>query len=173
MKLNLFFKVRDSYGLRDPVVYVNGQPVRFSPVEKGGYAVEAQTEENGEFEIRIIRKSLLSIKYWFGWTVLFWFFGIFGLFAPRFKKYEEQEIFYSASGKADADAHINFDIVSSATGDKPVVTAESDVPLCEEGVLCAYNAKVKKRRKIYKIFNILFRIAVVLGAALGVLLYLI
>lgn len=172
MKLKILCKKTAINKKTAPVVYLNGRIVRF---EKGagdeaGFGVcETELGESGAFEVRVVKKSLLTVHGWFWWTLLFWVMGIFGIFAPRFAGNERFELFYSASGELTGDGEIRLFIDGRHKKDgSPAVTAESGVTLERQGEFWVENAKVKKRKRGFTALTIIFWLAAIAGIVAGV-----
>ena len=69
----------------DEAVYYEGKRLPLKKENKTTYSAEIPDGE-GEAEIRIVRRSELSDKFWALFALLFWVIGIMGFFTPRYSK---------------------------------------------------------------------------------------
>ena len=152
--------------LCDAAVYANGKLVNFKReklLKNNLFAHVAHIETEGRVEICLIKRSPLTFKNWFLRTALFWLIGIFGLFSPRFpKRFDTLNYKLTAELTEDAEITLKVNMTRADQPSAPPVYALSTVNFTEENNVWETDSIARKRRKGYRIFNILFWILAVI-----------
>lgn len=162
----MILTVRAMGNLQGAGVYSDGKRLKFKKI-KNAAGAEAKIETDGHLELSVIKRSPLGFKNWFGKVFLFWLFGIFGLFTPRYKKqYKALNYKLEADISSDAEMTLRVGAPNARTAVPPVI-AEAAFAFSEEGNTWYDDAAAKKHRKYYHIFNALFWILLLAGSAVS------
>ncbi len=167
MKLTLFKRG----GLCDASVYVGGKLVSFRrEVQPDGKKADvALLNADGLTDIFIVKRHPLTFEGWLIRTALLWLFGIFGIFSPRLpKRFDRLEYRLTGDVKEDTTMVLSVESPRALQPDFAPVRVETDVPFTEENNRWFFDVKARKRKKGYKIFNMIFWLAAALSAVIAI-----
>ena len=133
-------------------------------VENGREFVEPQLNADGTAELQFVRQHELSSRWWWLSAILFWIVGLTGLFTPRYStfyyslncnvKVSEQ---YDGVALRFAKQYRNNRYNNNVS--EVYVVGDGRAQISNGSYV--YDQKASRRRKLYKVFSWLARIAVV------------
>lgn len=143
--------------------YLNGKRLKF---KKDGKRLAAECEAEGDIELRIFSKSLLSFDKWFLKWLLLWFLGVFGLFSPHFRKTDKYYIDYRLFGKVTEDSTVTVELNKRAKNKykERALLVRCDFEAMEENTGWAEDERFRSRRRTCKLITALFWVLAVLSA---------
>ncbi len=151
---------------RDDVLLFAGEKKLRIWKENGREFIDAPVSSDGKIVLRAIKKNELSYPNWWLYSAFFWIIGIFGLFTPKYSKFDyalDCNITLNVSQMKDVWLRFNHFVNKKAGIPVAAVTvSEGTVAEIENGVYI-YDKISHRRRKFYKLISWFMRIAVTIA----------
>ena len=135
--------------------------------EKGMEYVETGKANGEQVTLRLVRRHELSRPLWLLYAFVFWTVGIFGFFTPRYSPFTPSldcsMMFFENDA---ASLRVRFTHYLDETGRRPVpAVTELTGFAYTENPYYQPDPEAKRRRKLYKLFSWLGRLAVIVAIA--------
>ncbi len=149
----------------DTLLFYNGKLLDIKSNGNSEYAEIPHSNGGEKTSLHIIRRSELSQKGWFFYSLFFWIIGFFGFFTPRYEKnpnYLDCIISFYNYGEEEFKIRFNNYLPSKNFVNVNPVEVIGKPDCITENFVYQLDKTAKRRRKIYKLLSFLLRIAAII-----------